>query len=78
MVVFQAKRVRTRRSAFHVDVSSMVAAETGGRNRFDLPFDKKGLASSVDLAPEVLSRSFAALVPQARCFCRRNRLVLAY
>ncbi len=56
----------------------MVAAETGGRNRFDLAFEKKVLASRVGLAPEVLSRSFAALVPWARCFCRRNRLVLAY
>jgi hypothetical protein len=78
MVVFRPKRVRTRRSAFHVDGSSMVAAETGGRNRFDLAFEKKVLASRVGLAPEVLSRSFAALVPWARCFCRRNRLVLAY
>jgi CRP/FNR family transcriptional activator FtrB len=36
--------------------------ETGGRGRFDLPFDKKVLASRLGMAPEVLSRSFASLV----------------
>ncbi|MDX2204601.1 MAG: cyclic nucleotide-binding domain-containing protein [Hyphomicrobiaceae bacterium] len=38
-------------------------AETGGRNRFELPFEKRVLASRLGMAPEVLSRSFAALVP---------------
>lgn len=38
-------------------------AQTGGAGRFDLPFDKKVLASRLGMAPEVLSRSFAALVP---------------
>lgn len=37
--------------------------ETGGIGRFDLPFDKKVLASRLGMAPEVLSRSFAALAP---------------
>lgn len=37
--------------------------ETGGRNRFELPFEKKVLASRLGMAPEVLSRSFSALVP---------------
>lgn len=36
-------------------------AETGGRGRFELPFDKKVLASRLGMAPEVLSRSFATL-----------------
>lgn len=36
-------------------------AETGGKNRFELPFEKKILASRLGMAPEVLSRSFAAL-----------------
>ena len=36
--------------------------ETGGKGQFDLPFDKKVLAARLGMAPEVLSRSFAALV----------------
>lgn len=35
--------------------------ESGGRHRFVLPFDKKVLAARLGMAPEVLSRSFAAL-----------------
>jgi len=38
-------------------------AETGGKGRFALPFDKKVLAARLGMAPEVLSRSFAALAP---------------
>lgn len=38
-------------------------AETGDKNRFDLPFEKRILASRLGMAPEVLSRSFASLVP---------------
>jgi CRP/FNR family transcriptional regulator, transcriptional activator FtrB len=38
-------------------------AETGATGCFDLPFDKKVLASRLGMAPEVLSRSFAALAP---------------
>lgn len=38
-------------------------AEQGNQDRFDLPFEKKVLASRLGLAPEVLSRSFAALAP---------------
>ncbi len=34
---------------------------TGGKGRFDLPFDKKILAAKLGMAPEVLSRSFSAL-----------------
>jgi CRP/FNR family transcriptional activator FtrB len=37
--------------------------ETGGKGRFELPFDKKVLASRLGMAPEVLSRSIAALIP---------------
>jgi CRP/FNR family transcriptional activator FtrB len=37
-------------------------AETGGKNRFVLPFEKKVLASRLGMAPEVLSRSLASLV----------------
>ncbi len=37
-------------------------AETGARGNFALPFEKKILASRLGMAPEVLSRSFAALV----------------
>lgn len=35
--------------------------ETGGHGRFDLAFDKKVLAARLGMAPEVLSRTFAAL-----------------
>jgi CRP/FNR family transcriptional regulator, transcriptional activator FtrB len=35
--------------------------ETGATGRFELPFDKKTLAARLGMAPEVLSRSFAAL-----------------
>lgn len=35
--------------------------ETGGTGQFELPFEKKVLASRLGMAPEVLSRSFAAL-----------------
>jgi CRP/FNR family transcriptional activator FtrB len=38
-------------------------AEQRGSDRFELPFEKKVLAARLGLAPEVLSRSFAALVP---------------
>jgi CRP/FNR family transcriptional activator FtrB len=37
--------------------------ETGATGRFDLPIDKKVLASRLGMMPEVLSRGFAALVP---------------
>lgn len=37
--------------------------ETGAQGRFTLPFGKKILASHLGMAPEVLSRSFASLVP---------------
>jgi len=36
-------------------------AENGSLGHFDLPFDKKVLAGRLGMAPEVLSRSFAAL-----------------
>jgi CRP/FNR family transcriptional activator FtrB len=36
-------------------------AANGSRGQFDLPFDKKVLAARLGMAPEVLSRSFAAL-----------------
>lgn len=38
-------------------------AASGGRGQFNLPFDKKILASRLGMAPEVLSRSFASLIP---------------
>lgn len=38
-------------------------AEQGNASRFDLPFEKKVLAARLGMAPEVLSRSFSALVP---------------
>lgn len=37
-------------------------AQSGGKGRFSLPFEKKVLASRLGMAPEVLSRSFAQLV----------------
>lgn len=37
--------------------------ETGSTGQFELPFEKRVLASRLGMAPEVLSRSFAALVP---------------
>mgnify|MGYP000965608699 CR=1 FL=1 len=36
-------------------------ADAGGRRAFTIPFDKKVLAARLGMAPEVLSRSFAAL-----------------
>ncbi len=42
-------------------------AATGSSGRVDLPFDKKVLASRLGMAPEVLSRSFAALQPYGVC-----------
>lgn len=36
-------------------------AKTGGNNRFELPFEKKILASRLGMAPEVLSRTLASL-----------------
>jgi CRP/FNR family transcriptional activator FtrB len=38
-------------------------AASGGHGRIELPFDKKVLASRLGMAPEVLSRAFAALKP---------------
>jgi CRP/FNR family transcriptional regulator, transcriptional activator FtrB len=38
-------------------------SENGNAVKFDLPFEKKVLAARLGLAPEVLSRSFAALRP---------------
>jgi len=38
-------------------------AASGGTGVFELPFDKKVLASRLGMAPEVLSRSFASLAP---------------
>lgn len=38
-------------------------AETGGTGAFDLPFEKRVLASRLGMVPEALSRAFAALVP---------------
>lgn len=38
-------------------------AATGGQRNFELPFDKKVLASRLGMAPEVLSRAFASLIP---------------
>ncbi|MFV0294791.1 MAG: cyclic nucleotide-binding domain-containing protein [Hyphomicrobiaceae bacterium] len=37
--------------------------ELGGGNKFELPFEKKVLSARLGMAPEVLSRSFAALAP---------------
>lgn len=37
--------------------------ETGSRGRFTLPFEKRTLAARLGMAPEVLSRSFASLIP---------------
>lgn len=37
--------------------------ETGAKGSFVLPFEKRVLASRLGMAPEVLSRSFAALAP---------------
>jgi CRP/FNR family transcriptional activator FtrB len=47
-------------------------AENGARGHFEFPFDKKVLAARLGMAPEVLSRSFAALgayhvVVRGRC-----------
>jgi CRP/FNR family transcriptional activator FtrB len=39
------------------------SAECGGQQSFELPFVKKVLAARLGMTPEVLSRSFAALVP---------------
>ncbi len=36
-------------------------ADSGSRGSFDFPFDKKVLAARLGMAPEMLSRSFAAL-----------------
>lgn len=47
-------------------------AETGFKNEFVLPFDKKILASRLGMAQEVLSRSFAALAPYKVTVKRAN------
>jgi CRP/FNR family transcriptional activator FtrB len=39
--------------------------QAGATGRFVLPFEKKVLASRLGMAPEVLSRTFASLVPYA-------------
>lgn len=38
-------------------------SEHGGATSFELPFEKKVLAARLGMAPEVLSRAFASLVP---------------
>lgn len=42
---------------------------TGSAGSIELPFDKKVLASRLGMAPEVLSRSFAALQTYGVCVC---------
>lgn len=41
-------------------------AETGGKNRSELPFEKKILTTRLGMAPEVLSRALASLVAAQR------------
>ncbi|MGD9802886.1 MAG: cyclic nucleotide-binding domain-containing protein [Hyphomicrobiaceae bacterium] len=43
--------------------------EAGSKGHFTLPFAKKVLASHLGMAPEVLSRSFASLVPYEVAVC---------
>ncbi len=45
--------------------------ELGRTGRFALPFDKKILASRLGMAPEVLSRSIASLIPYGVTVCGR-------
>jgi CRP/FNR family transcriptional activator FtrB len=52
-------------------------AASGGHGRIELPFDKKVLASRLGMAPEVLSRSFAALQPYEVKVCG-NVITLAH
>jgi CRP/FNR family transcriptional activator FtrB len=49
--------------------------EMGSNGHFTLPFEKKVLASRIGVAPEVLSRSFASLVPY-RVSVRGSRVEL--
>jgi CRP/FNR family transcriptional activator FtrB len=64
MVVKELKNQKLRSSIERL-ANWLIAhdAATGGTGRFELPFDKKVLASRLGMAPEVLSRSFAALAP---------------
>ena len=43
--------------------------QSGAKGRFTLPFEKKVLASRLGMAPEVLSRSFLALLPRKVRVC---------
>lgn len=43
--------------------------QSGAKGSFTLPFEKKVLASRLGMAPEVLSRSFVALVPYSVRVC---------
>jgi CRP/FNR family transcriptional activator FtrB len=64
MVVKELKNQKLRTSLERV-ANWLLAQDTanGGAGRFVLPFDKKILASRLGIVPEVLSRSFTALVP---------------
>jgi CRP/FNR family transcriptional activator FtrB len=58
-VVKELKNQKLRSSLERL--ANWILSHAGPDNRFELPFDKKVLASRLGMAPEVLSRSFATL-----------------
>lgn len=64
MVVKELKNQKLRSGLERLANWLLAHHETFGRPKsFELPFEKKVLASRLGMAPEVLSRSFAALAP---------------
>jgi CRP/FNR family transcriptional activator FtrB len=56
------KELKNQKLRFSLErLTNWILSQAGPDNRFELPFDKKLLASRLGMAPEVLSPSFAML-----------------